>query len=107
MVQFHYVVQVSVFIIAGQCQLKYQSNVRFLVLHDRCKLVLMHHVDDGMDIEKYDRQIFRLEEAMSTAKRLLAIIRGDRKLLVTFSGVLIDGICLVSIIITACLWFLI
>lgn len=43
---------------------------------------------------------------MSKAKRLLTIIRKDKKLLVAFSGTLVDGIILIFVVVVACYWFL-
>lgn len=43
---------------------------------------------------------------MYKAKKLLTIIKGDKKLLATFSGTLVDGIILVFVIVMACYWFL-
>lgn len=48
----------------------------------------------------------RSGDDMHKAKKLLTIIREDRKLLATFSGTLVDGIILISVIIMACCWFL-
>lgn len=43
---------------------------------------------------------------MHKAKKLLTVIKEDRKLLATFSGTLVDGIILISVIIMACCWLL-
>ncbi len=44
---------------------------------------------------------------MDMAKRLLSIIKEDRKLWIAFGGALLDGIILISVIVVACLWFLV
>ncbi len=43
---------------------------------------------------------------MHRAKKLLAIIKEDKKLLATFSGTLVDGVMLIFMIALACYWFL-
>lgn len=44
---------------------------------------------------------------MDMAKRLLSIIKEEKKLWLAFGGALLDGIILISVIVVACLWFLI
>lgn len=43
---------------------------------------------------------------MSRSKRFLAILRGDKKLLGMFGGIVIDVAVLVAILVTACVWYL-
>jgi hypothetical protein len=43
---------------------------------------------------------------MNAARKLLTIIKGDKKLLMAFSGALIDGMILISVIVTGCFLFL-
>ena len=43
---------------------------------------------------------------MSRSKKFLAIMRGDRKLLGMFGGMVIDVVVLVAIVVTACVWYL-
>jgi|GEM_PF-1691971 hypothetical protein len=44
---------------------------------------------------------------MDMAKRLFSIIKEDKKLWIAFGGALVDGIILISVIVVACLWFLV
>jgi len=43
---------------------------------------------------------------MSNSKRFLAILRGDKKLLGMFGGIVLDVAVLVAILVTACVWYL-
>jgi hypothetical protein len=43
---------------------------------------------------------------MSRSKRFVAILRGDKKLLGMFGGIVIDGAVLVAILVTAFVWYL-
>lgn len=43
---------------------------------------------------------------MNSTKKFLAILKGDKKLLGIFGGILLDGAILVGIIIAACVWYL-
>ncbi len=43
---------------------------------------------------------------MQRAKKLLTIVKGDKKLLAMFSGTLVDGIILIFVIAVAYHWFL-
>jgi len=43
---------------------------------------------------------------MSRTKKLVTIVRGDRKLLGMLSGILIDVTALMAIVVIACVWFL-
>lgn len=43
---------------------------------------------------------------MSNSKRFLVILRGDKKLLGMFGGIVIDMVVLVAIITAACVWYL-
>jgi len=46
------------------------------------------------------------EGEMSNSKRFLAILRGDKKLLGMFGGIVLDVAVLVAILVTACVWYL-
>jgi len=41
-----------------------------------------------------------------SSKRFLSILRDDKKLLGIFGGIVIDVIVLVTIVVTACVWYL-
>ncbi|MFC2050382.1 hypothetical protein ACFLTN_04300 [Chloroflexota bacterium] len=43
---------------------------------------------------------------MKSSKRFLAIIRGDKKLLGMFSGIVVDVVFLVAVLVTALVWYL-
>jgi len=43
---------------------------------------------------------------MSKTKKLVTIIRGDRKLLGMLSGIVIDATALLAIVVMACVWYL-
>ncbi len=43
---------------------------------------------------------------MNGTKKFLAILKGDKKLLGIFGGILLDGAILIAIIIAVCVWYL-
>jgi len=43
---------------------------------------------------------------MSRSKKFLAILKGDKKLLGMFGGIVIDVAVLTAILVTACVWYL-
>ncbi|MGA7677384.1 MAG: hypothetical protein WCA51_03310 [Dehalococcoidia bacterium] len=43
---------------------------------------------------------------MASSKRFLAILRGDKKLLGLFGGIVVDVAVLVAILVMACVWYL-
>ncbi len=43
---------------------------------------------------------------MASSKRFLAILRGDKKLLGMFGGIVIDIVVLMTILVMACVWYL-
>jgi len=43
---------------------------------------------------------------MSRTKKLVAIVRADRRLLGMLSGILIDVTALLAILVMACVWYL-
>jgi len=43
---------------------------------------------------------------MKTSRRFLAIIRGDKKLLGMFGGIVVDVVFLVAILVTALVWYI-
>jgi len=45
-------------------------------------------------------------DEMSSSRKFMAILKGDKKLLGMFGGIVIDGAILVAILVTACVWFL-
>ena len=50
---------------------------------------------------RYDQEV-----EMASSKRFLAILRGDRKLLGMFGGIVVNVAVIVAILVTACIWFL-
>lgn len=45
-------------------------------------------------------------EEMDKSKKLMALVRDDKRLLGMLSGILIDVTALVAILVTACVWYL-
>jgi hypothetical protein len=43
---------------------------------------------------------------MASSKSFLAILRGDKKLLGMFGGIVVDVAVLVAILVMACVWYL-
>jgi hypothetical protein len=43
---------------------------------------------------------------MSKSKKFISVVRGDKKLLGMFGGIVIDATALVAILIMACVWYL-
>ena len=43
---------------------------------------------------------------MSKTRKLMTIVKSDKRLLGMLSGILIDVTALVSILVTACVWYL-
>jgi hypothetical protein len=73
--------------------------------------VPIHHVLPTILCENIEDESMRItlygkEREMSNSKRFLAILRGDKKLLGMFGGIVIDVAVLVAILVTACVWFL-
>jgi len=50
--------------------------------------------------------IYGKEGEMSRSKKFLAILKGDKKLLGMFGGIVIDVAVLTAILVTACVWYL-
>lgn len=50
--------------------------------------------------------IYGKEEEMRRSKKFLAILRGDKKLLGMFGGMVVDVAVLLAIVATACVWYL-
>jgi hypothetical protein len=46
------------------------------------------------------------EEEMRKTKKLMALVKDDKRLLGMLSGILIDVTALVAILVTACVWYL-
>jgi hypothetical protein len=46
------------------------------------------------------------EDEMRKTKKLVAIVRDDKRLLGMLSGILVDVTALVAILVTACVWYL-
>lgn len=67
----------------------------------------MNHVSPVLLCEDESKELSKQEIKMDTAKRLLSIIKEDRKLWIAFGGALLDGIILISVIVVACLWFIV
>ena len=73
--------------------------------------VLMHHVLPIMMCENIEDESTRTanydeEVEMKASKRFLAIIRGDKKLLGMFGGIVVDVVFLVAVLVTAFVWYL-
>lgn len=74
--------------------------------------VPMHHVLPVMMCEnnvedESTRTVNHDEEVeMKASKRFLAIIRGDKKLLGMFGGIVVDVVFLVAVLVTALVWYL-
>jgi hypothetical protein len=75
--------------------------------------VLIHHVllialceNNNVDIKPTDDTLYDKEEEMSRSKKFMSIVRGDKKLLGMFSGIVIDVTALVAILVMACIWYL-
>jgi hypothetical protein len=71
----------------------------------------MHHVLPIMMCENIEDESTRTanygeEVEMKTSKRFLAIIRGDKKLLGMFGGIVVDVVFLVAVLVTALVWYL-
>ena len=64
--------------------------------------MLCENIEDGS--RKAAR--FGEELEMKSSKRFLAIIRGDKKLLGMFGGIIVDVVFLVAILVTAFAWYL-
>ena len=73
--------------------------------------VLMHHVLLIMMCENIEGESTRTanygeEVEMKASKRFLAIIRGDKKLLGMFGGIVVDVVFLIAVLVTALVWYL-
>jgi hypothetical protein len=63
------------------------------------------YVKIEMNIET-DDTLYSKEAEMSKSKKLLTIVKGDKRLLGMLSGIVIDATVLVAILVTACIWYL-
>ena len=73
--------------------------------------VLMHHVLPIVMCENIEDESTRTanygeEVEMKASKRFLAIIRGDKKLLGMFGGIVVDVVFLVAVLVAALVWYL-
>ena len=75
--------------------------------------VLIHHVlliglceNKNVDIKPTDDTLYGKEGEMSRTKKFMSIVRGDKKLLSMFSGIVINVTALVAILVMACVWYL-
>jgi hypothetical protein len=75
--------------------------------------VLIHHVlliglceNKNVDIKPTDDTPYGKEEKMSRSKKFMSIVRGDKKLLGMFGGIVIDVTALVAILVMVCVWYL-
>ena len=73
--------------------------------------VPMHHVLPAVLCENMEYRSRRAapcveEVEMKSSKRFLAIVRGDKKLLGMFGGIVVDVAFLVAILVTVCAWYL-
>ena len=73
--------------------------------------VPMHHVlstrlCDNVDDESRRTARYSEEGEMKTSKRFLAIVRGDKRLLVMFGSIVVDVAFLAAILLTAFAWYL-
>ena len=86
-------------------------SIRFTVPKCRVQSVPMHHVlfvwlcKNRLRISR-DGTVSGKEEEMSKTKKLVTIVKGDRKLMGMLSGIVIDMTALVAILVTACIWYL-
>jgi hypothetical protein len=71
-------------------------------MHHVLPTILCDNVDDG------SRRTARYGEEveMKSSKRFLAIVRGDKRLLVMFGGIVVDVAFLAAILLTAFAWYL-
>ena len=73
--------------------------------------VPMHHVlpimlCDNIEDRSREAASYGEEVEMKASKRFLAIIRGDKKLLGMFGGIVVDVVFLVAVLVTALVWYL-
>ena len=75
--------------------------------------VLIHHVlliglceNKNVDIKPTNDTLYGKEAEMSRSKKFMSIVRGDKKLLGMFGGIVIDVTALVAILVMACVWYL-
>jgi hypothetical protein len=73
--------------------------------------VPMHHVlpivmCENIEDESKRAASYGEEVEMKASKRFLAIVRGDKKLLGMFGGIVVDVVFLVAVLVTALVWYL-
>ena len=75
--------------------------------------VLIHHVlliglceNKNVDTKSTNDTLYGKEGEMSGSKKFMSIVRGDKKLLGMFGGIVIDVTALVAILVMACVWYL-
>jgi len=61
----------------------------------------LDHEGESRETARYDDEV-----EMASSKRFLAILRGDKKLLGLFGGIVVDVAVLVAILVMACVWYL-
>jgi hypothetical protein len=73
--------------------------------------VPMHHVlsirmCENIEDESRRTASYCEELEMKASKRFLAVVRGDKKLLGMFGGIVVDVVFLVAVLVTALVWYL-
>ena len=88
-------------------------SIHFMVPKCLVETVLIRHVllivlceNKNVDIKPTDDTLYGKEEEMSRSKKFMSIVRGDKKLLGMFGGIVIDVTALVAILVMACVWYL-
>jgi len=71
-------------------------------IHHVLPTILCENIED----ELMGTTLYGKEDEMSKSKRFLAILKGDKKLLGMFGGIVIDVAVLVTILVAACIWYL-
>jgi hypothetical protein len=88
-------------------------SIHFMVPKCLVETVLIHHVllivlceNKNVDTKPTDDTLYGKEEEMSRSKKFMSVVRGDKKLLGMFGGIVIDVTALVAILVMACVWYL-
>jgi len=71
-------------------------------IHHVLPTILCENIED----ESRGTTRYGKEGEMSKSKRFLAILKGDKKLLGMFGGIVLDVAVLMAILVTACIWYL-
>ena len=71
-------------------------------IHHVLPTILCENIED----ESMGTTLYGKEGEMSKSKRFLAILKGDKKLLGMFGGIVLDVAVLMAILVTACIWYL-